>query len=518
MKFTRSIALLAFASCELPAADYYVGKNGADSNPGTSEAKAWKTVARANVQKFLPGDRLLFEGGQIFPGNLELNAEDAGSPDKPVAVASWGTGKAILDAGNGNGILAENVGHIDIRKLEIRGAGSKSNRGSGIILRNSLPDGIRLEGVRITGVNVHGFWYAGILIEAQPPDKTPSGYRNVEISDSEAWDNVYFGIYVSGENTGRQGYAHQNVRILGCTAHDNPGDPAFKRNHSGNGILLDDVDTGIIENSIAYGNGAANGSETGGPVGIWAHSANKVVIQFCESYANRTGGRADGGGFDFDGGVTNSVMQYNYSHDNDGPGYMAWNYDDAPHELRGNTIRYNISENDARKHDYGAIHVGTSDKPVRDLLVYNNTVFVQPSDRGKPSGLWIGGKPNEGLRILNNVFVTTGKVPLVEVLDRQNVEFRGNAFWSTTKTPIFLGDSASIRSGAIDQDPQLDERHCPRLGSPLIDAGVDLSKLGIDAGARDICGRKFPAGAGFDIGACEFIQGDPACAPRPTSH
>jgi hypothetical protein len=506
--------ILAVAGCELEAADYYVGGSGADSNSGTSQANAWRSIARANAQKFAPGDRLLFEGGQVFAGTLEISAEDSGSPGKPLIVASWGSGTAELDGGDRDGILAENAAHVEVRQLEIRGSGARSNRGSGILFRNTLPEGIRLEGIRIAGVIVHGFWYAGILIEAQPPDKSASGYRGVEISDSEAYDNVYYGIYVSGENTGRQGYAHQNIRVADCKAHDNPGDPAFKSNHSGNGILFDDVDTGVIEHSIAYGNGALNGGETGGPVGIWAHSSNKIVIQFCESYANRTGGAADGGGFDFDGGVTNSMLQYNYSHDNDGAGYLVWNYQDAPHELRGNIIRYNVSENDGRKQAYGGIHIGTADKPVRDLLAYNNSVFVAPAAKGHPSGIWIGGKQNEAIRIFNNLVVALGSDPLVDLGDGQEAEFGGNAFWSTTKAPVFRGDAARIKTASISLDPQLDDRHCPRAGSPLIGEGVELRKLGIDPGAHDICGR--PAQPAI-IGACAYSAAA-TCTPQPPAH
>ena len=54
-----------------------------------------------------------------------------------------------------------------------------------------------------------------------------------------------------------------------------------------------------------------------GPVGIWTHDADRVTIQHCIAHHNRSTA-LDGGGFDFDGGVTNSVLQYNYSHDNFG--------------------------------------------------------------------------------------------------------------------------------------------------------------------------------------------------------
>ena len=39
------------------------------------------------------------------------------------------------------------------------------------------------------------------------------------------------------------------------------------------------------------------------------------MIQYNESYGNRSQ-TVDGGGFTLDGGLTRSVLRYNYSHDN----------------------------------------------------------------------------------------------------------------------------------------------------------------------------------------------------------
>ena len=46
---------------------------------------------------------------------------------------------------------------------------------------------------------------------------------------------------------------------------------------------------------------------------VWAFDATKITLQYKESYANKSGSGKDGAGFDLDGGVTNSVMQNNYS-------------------------------------------------------------------------------------------------------------------------------------------------------------------------------------------------------------
>lgn len=46
----------------------------------------------------------------------------------------------------------------------------------------------------------------------------------------------------------------------------------------------------------------------GGPVGIWAYDSDSIVISYCTSRDNLSL-RNDGGGFDYDGGTTNSVRE-----------------------------------------------------------------------------------------------------------------------------------------------------------------------------------------------------------------
>ena len=122
----------------------------------------------------------------------------------------------------------------------------------------------------------------------------------------------------------------------------------------------------------------------------------------------------DGGGFDLDGGVTNSVLQYNYSHDNDGAGYLVYSYPDAPYTCRNNTVRYNISQNDGRKHHFGAILVGGD---LRDTNIYNNTLYVSPdcpillltnsTTGATPCALILSGGKNT--RCFNNIILTIGR-------------------------------------------------------------------------------------------------------------
>jgi hypothetical protein len=76
----RAALMLALGAVSLRAAatDYYVSSTGSNSNPGTSTSP-WQTIARVNSQVFLPGDRVLFEGGRTFAGPMLLDSGDGGS-------------------------------------------------------------------------------------------------------------------------------------------------------------------------------------------------------------------------------------------------------------------------------------------------------------------------------------------------------------------------------------------------------------------------------------------------------
>src|SRR5262249_15032001 len=118
------------------------------------------------------------------------------------------------------------------------------------------------------------------------------------------------------------------------------------RNGIFGGIVLFGVDGGTVERSVAF----ANARAAEGGVGIWAFDANRILFTHNESYAN--GSRTihhDGDGFDFDRGVTNSVMVHNYSHDNGGAGFLVCSCSAARYpyyRMRKVLIRSNVSRND----------------------------------------------------------------------------------------------------------------------------------------------------------------------------
>src|SRR5437764_14834517 len=94
--FATVSACLAAAG-QASAATFYVSANGSDGAAGTSPASAWRTVSKVNATHLAPGDRVLFQGGATFPGQLE--PQGSGAAGKPIAFGSYGSGRANISGG-----------------------------------------------------------------------------------------------------------------------------------------------------------------------------------------------------------------------------------------------------------------------------------------------------------------------------------------------------------------------------------------------------------------------------------
>ncbi len=533
-----------------PAVTYYVSPSGDDSNSGTSTQRAWRTIGKINAVDLNPGDKVLIEGGHDYEGNLLLTGKDAGTHKQPIVIGSYGSGRARIKAGDGSGVTVRNAGGVVVKNLILTGEDYRTNVGSGIKIVNELPNNQKLQYIEVHNIEASSFGRkkdaspeglqtpngCGIFVGGNASDKSKSGYRNVRITHCVTYQNEYYGILTSGYWQDDPGtYANANVYVGYCTMYDNPGDPEYFRNHSGSGILMEDVDGGIIEYCEAYNNGYDCKCKIGGPVGIWAAVANKIIIQHCESHHNKTGGRADGGGFDFDGGTTNSVLQYNYSHDNEGPGYLICSYKNAPHSFNNNTVRYNASVNDCQNGHHAAITFWTGspeEDPICNTWIYNNTIY---SSMGPAISFWVK-KGIHKTTVCNNIFITAGGHKLVSGNpDTSMATFTNNVYWSVDGKCDIAGyksleawretvgqEMLNGRPFGLVVDPQLMDigtsvtigdptklhaltAYRLRKGSPLINAGVDLrSQFDIDPGNRDFYGNPIPQGEGFDIGAHEI--------------
>lgn len=406
---------------------YYISSNGNDLNGGNSPEDAWRSIEKINNFEFAPGSKILFEGGQSFDGNLYFDSNDGNDPVNPIIITSYGTGKASILAGNSFGIYVYNTAAIKIDNLNIEGSGLNSNQDSGIHFFNDLPGDTKLDYIRITNTEVKGFSKYGIVIGAYNGN---SGFNDILIENVKVHDILDKGIASYGTfSPTKIGYSHSNLIVRKAEVFNIPG--YSKGAHSGNGIELSNVHNSTIEYSTVYNSGQGN-TNCGGPVGIWYWDADNVTIQFNEVYNMRSGTGCDGGGFDLDGGVTNGIIQYNYSHDNDGAGYLIGQFTGA-RPMNNIIVRYNISENDANTNG-GSVYLFNGDavSSMNNINVYNNTFYIKQG-RFKGSAAikllqWktIGGNIN----FYNNILHADNGAALISVPTGYSATFKGNLYHS----------------------------------------------------------------------------------------
>jgi hypothetical protein len=392
----------------MPNTTYFVSPAGNDNNAGTSLATAWRTINQVNSVEFRPGDRILFEGGATFSGNLLFDSQDIG----PITVGSYGNRPASINAGNQTAILVSDAGHFTIADLNLVGSGYATNGGDGIRFTSDLP-GVAQSGITVSNVSVSGFGQVGVDFLGSNGSRD---FDNVSVTYVSADDNGNGGVQLQGQ--GQAG----DVYIGHVQAIHNAGSADID---SGYGILVFGANDVVIERSVTGDNGwlPGNHGETGG---IEAIADNRVLLQYNESYSNHAG-NSDGDGIILD--VTNdSIMQFNYSFDNDGAGLFL--YAETGATSTDNIVRYNISQNDARTQQnvYGGIFVGND---VVNAQIYNNTVFMAPSAMSSPAAIRLSGLLGSSIDVRNNIFETTGGVAVVSWDDTgTDVLFQGNDYWS----------------------------------------------------------------------------------------
>jgi len=250
---------------------------------------------------------------------------------------------------------------------------------------------------------------------------------------------------------------------------------------SGSGIILSGVDGAVIEGCIAYENGHLNGHVGGGPVGIWAYSANAVRIANCVSFHNSNGHPGDpsyydGGGFDLDGGTTNSVIEYSLSFENSGPGFLVCQYAGHTRPTANNTVRYSVSYHDGlfSANGAGGLQWYSPDATLTATAVYGVTVFTNATSM-RPAAIAFTSTPQSGEYIGANAVVTEDGAPLLSVPAgaAAGLNITGNAWWASSATAAWQyagGTYASLsafRAGTgqerdwrgeptgTDADPQL---------------------------------------------------------------
>lgn len=358
-----------------------------------------------------PGDSIVISGNQILKGTIRLIGIKAKS-DKPIVVTSVGEGRAEIYSDEASAVILDDCAHIHINNVVLRGKGRKDgNKGSGIEVNDS-------HHIEIDSVEASGYLMNGIGV---------TGGGDIRITQAYVHNNGYNGIEVTNCQNDK---SVRNIYIGYCVAENNPGCPVIRDNHSGSGILVGHATNVLIEYCEAMENGWDMPRAGNGPVGIWGYECDSLTIQYCYSHNNKTSAEGlDGGGFDFDGGVTNSLMQYNLSMNNEGAGYGLFQYAGAT-KWNNNVIRYNISVNDGTKNSHAGIYVWcdpyNKDIPLCDTRVHDNLIINRKHSISFNTGY------SSNLAFVRNKFVLTeeGVEHLQGDETMKQPLYKGNNFWS----------------------------------------------------------------------------------------
>lgn len=515
------------APARAPATFFVDAAVGRDRNAGTSPSAPWRSIARVDRGSYLGGDRILFRGAQRFSGTLRFSPANvtATSRRSRLTIGSYAGGQATLDAGRRDGLRAKNVAGFHISGLELSGAtvGCKPRR-YGILFYTEKSFTTLDQGIAVDHVNVHGFC-TGIAVGSGDDN---SLFAHVRLTELASHDNGDVGVFTFDPALG-----HHDIRDVYVSQVQ-----AYNNDSTG-GIALFGVDGGTVEHSVAHDNGRLGS----GAVGIWAFDAAHITIQYSESYKNLTTS-GDGDGFDLDGGVSNSVLQHDYAHDNQGIGFLVCGCVES-YEMHDNVVRYNVSQNDGTNGQPSGLYV-LGGEPFKNLDVFNNS-FYSAAGAGTLVLLEGGGEDVAQVHLRNNLLAVGAGKPLLELPDPSHapgLAIQGNDWWPTeghfevtwatrqltslaelravtgaeTRAGVAVGKSAAPEVCALGQGGTIYPRapgelkaYEPRTGSPLIDAGLNLaSSFGTPVGSHDFGGDPIPQGSGFDIGAEERQPGE-AC-------
>jgi hypothetical protein len=495
---------------------YYFANKKASENLGTKQ-QPFTSLQRLLKLSLQPGDTVFFHAGDTLTGNILLDNIN-GTKKANIVFTSYGKGKSVINGENNEAFLITASNHFQIVKLSIVGSGRKTG---------NTTDGVKLvncKNAKAKYLDISGFQKSGLIVY---------NCTTAEVNNVFAHENGFAGILVEGDYKKKNS---SNIHIINCRADNNPGDPTQLDNHSGNGILVGNSKNILIEYCTATNNGWDMPRIGNGPVGIWAYQADSVVIQHCISYRNKTAkGAADGGGFDFDGGVTNSVIQYCLSYENWGSGYGIFQYNGAD-KWFSNTLRYCISINDGRETDSASgmlIWNGENvDSVFTDFYAYNNFFY---NDRKYAFG-FLDQSHHRRFLFLNNVFVAsdtsdifngvdsgTSDVFLGNVWMKKGGGFAQNGFTDLEKWIKVTGyeqQNGKIKGTSFKQKLfsmpghiNITDAYSLKTNSVLLSVcnnalrnkGIDIRKMfSIDIGKKDFFGYLLSLPENFDPGPCEM--------------
>lgn len=449
---TNSCVLMLCFTVSANAQNYYIDSVfGNDTNNGATSDQAWASLQRVNQHTFQPGDQLFIKAGTTYTG--QLKPIGSGTQQQPIVITQYGEGaKPRID---GNGVLPaalwlHNVEHYHVSNLQITNQGEQPTPGRNGV-RVSLKNFGTAHNITLSHLDV-----SDVNGSCKRFEKLNAGisYYNIAGEIPSRFDGLII-EHCTIQNVDRDGIKgrsdywkrtiwHPNLNII--IRYNNV------TNVAGDGIVPYGCEDARVEhNTVTYARQRTDESA----VGIWPWSCDRTVIQYNE--VGYTKGNHDGQGFDADFNCQQTLIQYNYSHHNDGGFVLICNSKmPMPQNIgnHGTIIRYNISYNDGTPEENnrrGPIFVFSGG--TNNTQIYNNLIYLDKPTERLMVNVWgteeIGFPDN--VLFANNVFHVADTAEVnYNIVGMTQFEFSNNIYAGIQKNlPV---DLKAIQSSELPLD------------------------------------------------------------------
>jgi hypothetical protein len=436
---------------------YFDADNGSDSLTGNSPSEAWQTLQKANTHLWKAGDTLKFKAGQTWSGKLA--PQNSGSPGLPIVIDSFGIGKRPLFDGQGS--KDEVIGLTDQQYWEIRNIAVtnthqyRSFERRGITIRNTGSGALRY--FRLHNLFIHHINGKGESFDAGAIHFLVTAFGDNKFDDILI-DSCTL-LVIDGDGMAFFSGAYDPDgdfwKAKYSIPHPLDSNKAFTRlvvrhcfldSVGGDGIVPMTAIKPLVEHCVAR---TTCGTTKGYSAPIWLWHTDSGVLQYNEVYDSKNAGR-DGMAYDFDRGAIGCILQYCYSHENDGGFFMGMRRNGIE---SGHKIRYNISLNDR-----DIIFTWNAGEP-SNTVIHNNLIYVKKGRKVKFCGSSFATRKDGAPAFYNNIIYADGTINSFEW---------GNATYSHN---LYYGNCTGIPK----------DKHKftfdPKLFGPLGDADTGFAYL-----------------------------------------